>query len=115
MLNTLVVNSIQLYDRIILKNKRYTINTMTVDLITKETTFELLSDFRQFSDANVGLRNTNIESLVIDNTEQEIEMQVFLNQSDLWRSKLATGFLAGTYTSGGNQYKDGLLIVSVLP
>jgi hypothetical protein len=113
MLNTLIVNSIQLYDRIILKNKRYTINTMTVDLTTKETTFELLSDFRQFTDANVGLRNTNIESLVINNTAQEIEVQVFLNQSDLWRSKVAAGFLAGTYTSGGNVYKDGLLTVSI--
>jgi hypothetical protein len=113
MLNTLVVNSIQLYDRIILKNKRYTINTMTVDLITKETTFELLSDFRQFSDANLGLRNTNIEQLVINNTEQDIEVQVFLNQSDLWRSKVAAGFLLGTYTSGGNVYKDGLLNVAV--
>jgi hypothetical protein len=113
MLNTLIVNSIQLYDRIILKNKRYTINTMTVDLTTKETTFELLSDFRQFTDANVGLRNTNIQNLVIDNTAQEIEVQVFLNQSDLWRSKVAAGFLAGTYTSGGNVYKDGLLTVSI--
>ena len=113
MLNTLIVNSIQLYDRIIYKNKRYTINTMTVDLTTKETTFELLSDFRQFTDSNLGLRNTNLQSLVINNTEQEVQVQVFLNQSDLWRSKLATGFLAGTYSSGGNQYKDGLLTVSV--
>ena len=113
MLNTLILNSIQLYDRIILKNKRYTINTMTVDLTTKETTFELLSDFRQFTDANVGLRNTNIESLVINNTAQEIEIQVYLNDSDLWRSKAAVGYLFGTYTSGGNVYKDGLLNVSV--
>ena len=113
MLNTLIVNSIQLYDRIVLKNKRYTINTMTVDLTTKETTFELLSDFRQFSDANLGLRNTNITQLVIDNTAQDIEVQVFLNDNDLWRSKVAAGFLAGTYTSGGNVYKDGLLTVSV--
>lgn len=113
MLNTLIVNTIQLYDRIIYKNKRYTINTMTVDLTTKETTFELLSDFRQFTDSNLGLRNTNIQALVLDNTAQAIELQVFLNQSDLWRSKVAVGFLFGTYTSGGNQYKDGLLNVSV--
>jgi hypothetical protein len=86
---------------------------MTVDLTTKETTFELLSDFRQFTDSNLGLRNTNLQSLVINNTAQEVQVQVFLNQSDLWRSKLATGFLAGTYTSGGNQYKDGLLEIAV--
>jgi hypothetical protein len=88
MLNTLIVNTIQLYDRIIYKNKRYTINTMTVDLTTKETTFELLSDFRQFTDANVGLRNTNIESLVINNTAQEIQVQVFLNDSDFFKLKM---------------------------
>jgi hypothetical protein len=86
---------------------------MTVDLTTKETTFELLSDFRQFTDANLGLRNTNITQLVIDNTAQDIEMQVFLNQFDLWRSKAAAGFLLGTYTSGGNVYKDGLLNISI--
>jgi hypothetical protein len=112
MLNTLTVNNIQLYDRIIYKNKRYTINTMTVDLITKETTFELLSDFRQFTDANLGLRNTNVSQLIIDNTEQDIEIQVFLNQSDLWRSKIAVGFLNGTYFKA-NTYKDGLLNISI--
>jgi hypothetical protein len=31
----------------------------------------------------------------------------------LWRSKAAVGYLFGTYTSGGNVYKDGLLNVSV--
>jgi hypothetical protein len=113
MLNTLIVNSIQLYDRIIYKNKRYTINTMTVDLTTKETTFELLSDFRQFTDLALGLRNSNIQTLILDNTAQEIQVQIYLNDNDLWRSKLAAGFLAGTYTSGGNVYKDGLLNVAV--
>ena len=112
MLNTLIVNSIQLYDRIILKNKRYTINTMTVDLTTKETTFELLSDFRQFTDANVGLRNTNIESLVINNTAQEIEVQVFLNDDDFWNAKASFGFLAGSYFQD-DTFQDGLLNVSV--
>jgi hypothetical protein len=112
MLNTLLVNSIQLYDRIIYKNKRYTINTMTVDLTTKETTFELLSDFRQFTDSNVGLRNTNIENLVINNTAQEIQLQVFLNDSDFWNAKASFGFLAGSYFQD-DTFKDGLLEVSV--
>jgi hypothetical protein len=112
MLNTLIVNSIQLFDRIILKNKRYTINTMTVDLTTKETTFELLSDFRQFTDANVGLRNTNIPRLIIDNTAQDIEVQVFLNDSDFWNAKASFGFLAGSYFQD-DTFEDGLLDVSV--
>lgn len=112
MLNTLIVNSIQLYDRIIYKNKRYTINTMTVDLTTKETTFELLSDFRQFTDSNLGLRNTNIQSLVINNTAQEVQVQVFLNDSDFWNAKASFGFLAGSYFQD-DTFKDGLLEVSV--
>jgi hypothetical protein len=86
---------------------------MTVDLTTKETTFELLSDFRQFTDLSLGLRNSNIQRLILDNTAQEIQVQIYLNDNDLWRSKVATGFLVGTYTSGGNVYKDGLLTVSV--
>jgi hypothetical protein len=112
MLNTLIVNTIQLYDRIIYKNKRYTINTMTVDLTTKETTFELLSDFRQFSDSNLGLRNTNIDNLTLNNTAQEVQVQVFLNDSQFWNAKASFGFLAGSYFQD-DTFQDGLLIVSV--
>ena len=46
-------------------------------------------------------------------SQQNCPLHLFLNQSDLWRSKVAVGFLAGTYTSGGNVYKDGLLNVSI--
>jgi hypothetical protein len=113
MLNTLIVNTIQLYDRIIYKNKRYTINTMTVDLTTKETTFELLSDFRQFSDSNLGLRNTNIDNLTINNTAQDIEVQVFLNDNDYWQAKNSFGFLAGSYYRD-DTFEDAILDVSVL-
>lgn len=113
MLNTNILNSIKLNDRIILKNKRYTINTMTVDLITKETTFELLSDFRQFSDVNLGLRNTNITQLVIDNTAQDIQVQVFLNDNDYWQAKNSFGFLAGSYYRD-DTFQDAILDVSVL-
>jgi hypothetical protein len=111
-LNTFILNNLQLYDRIIYQNKRYTINTMTVDLITKETTFELLSDFRQFTDLNLGLRNSNITNLVLNNTEQEVELQIFLNDSDYWQAKTATGFLTGAYFKD-KTYKDGILDVSV--
>ena len=112
MLNTIILNNIQLYDRIIYQNKRYTINTMTVDLTTKETTFELLSDFRQFTDLNLGLRNSNISFLQLDNTEQEVELQIFLNDSDYWQAKTATGFLTGAYFKD-KTYLDGILNVSV--
>jgi hypothetical protein len=112
-LTTYWATYLQLNDRVILNNKRYTINTTTINPQTKETTFELLSDFRELPTANTSLRNSNIQSIALNNTAQELELQIYLNDSDLWRSKVATGFLVGTYTSGGNVYKDGLLIVSV--
>jgi hypothetical protein len=112
-LTTYWATYLQLNDRVILNNKRYTINTTTINTQTKETTFELLSDFRELPTANTSLRNSNIQSIALNNTAQELELQIYLNDSDLWRSKVATGFLVGTYTSGGNVYKDGLLIVSV--
>jgi hypothetical protein len=71
-----------------------------------------LSDFRQFTDANVGLRNTNIPRLIIDNTAQDIEVQVFLNDSDFWNAKASFGFLAGSYFQD-DTFEDGLLDVSV--
>lgn len=112
-LTTYWATYLQLNDRVILNNKRYTINTTTINTQTKETTFELLSDFRELPTANTSLRNSNIQSIALNNTAQELELQIYLNDNDLWRSKVATGFLVGTYTSGGNVYKDGLLIVSV--
>ena len=112
-LNTFLVNNLNLYDRIIFKNKRYTINTMTVDLITKETTFELLSDFRQIVVPQTPLRNSNIIAIVLDNTAQDLELQIFLNDKDLWRAKNATGYLVGSYSFRTNFYKDGILNVSV--
>lgn len=112
-LTTYWATYLQLNDRVILNNKRYTINTTTINTQTKETTFELLSDFRQLPTANTSLRNSNIQSIALDNTAQELELQIYLNDSDLWRSKNAIGYLNGQYPITGNIYKDDLLIISV--
>jgi hypothetical protein len=114
MLPTSLICSIRLKDKLIISNKRYIINTMTPELTSGETSFELILDNSAATDeGSQVLRLTNIQTMLLDNTAQEIELQIFLQNFDLWRSKLATGFLAGTYTSGGNQYKDGLLEVAV--
>ena len=110
-----IVSFLQLKDKIILSNKRYIINTMTIDLTSKETNFELISDSsppQTLEDTQI-LRLSNVRTLNLDNTAQEIELQIFLKDNDLWRSKVAAGFLFGTYTSGGNVYEDGLLTVNV--
>jgi hypothetical protein len=114
MLPTSLICSIRLKDKLIISNKRYIINTMTPELTSGETSFELILDnSAATNEGSQVLRLTNIQTMLLDNTAQEIELQIFLQNFDLWRSKLATGFLVGTYSSGGNQYKDGLLNVAV--
>jgi len=40
------MTTLRLKDRIIIRDKRYIINSMNIDLTTGETTLELLTDFR---------------------------------------------------------------------
>lgn len=106
---------IKLKDKIIIQNKRYIINTMTPELTSGETSFELILDSNYINDVagEQVLRLSNISTLNVDNTAQTIELQVFLKDNDLWRGKNATGFLVGSYTFGTNFYEDGLLNVSI--
>jgi hypothetical protein len=114
MLPTSLICSIRLKDKLIISNKRYIINTMTPELTTGETSFELILDNSEAQQENGVLgRLSNIQTMTLDNTAQEIELQIFLKDFDVWRSKVAAGYLFGTYSSGGNQYKDGLLNVAV--
>jgi hypothetical protein len=111
-MTTPLLNRLKLNDRVIVSNKRYVINKMTTSLSTKECNIELLNDFRSVVNDDIVNRNTNIQNLVVDNTEQDIELQVYLRDKDLWRSKVAIGFLAGTYLKS-NTYTDGILNISV--
>lgn len=114
MLPTSLICSMKLKDKIIVSNKRYIINTMTPELTSGETSFELILDNSEAEQQGSEiLRLTNINTMTLDNTAQAIELQIFLKDFDLWRSKVAVGYLFGTYTSGGNVYKDGLLNVAV--
>jgi hypothetical protein len=114
MLPTSLICSIKLKDKMIVSNKRYIINTMTPELTSGETSFELILDNSEAQQAGSEiLRLSNIQTMTLDNTAQSIELQIFLKDFDLWRSKVAVGYLFGTYTSGGNVYKDGLLNIAV--
>lgn len=112
-LPTSLLCSIRLKDKMIVSNKRYIINTMTPELTSGETQFELILDNAPADEDTTILRLSNINSLFVDNTAQVIEIQVYLKDNDLWRSKTAVGFLSGAYPLTGNQYKDGLLTVSI--
>lgn len=114
-LPTSVLCFIKLRDKIILQNKRFLINTMAPEINSGKTDFELILDNNQITTDNTPtvLRMSNISTLNVDNTAQTIELQFYLKDNDLWRSKIAVGFLLGTYTSGGNKYSDGLMTVSI--
>lgn len=115
MLPTSLICSIRLKDKMIVSNKRYIINTMTPELTTGETSFELILDNSPTltGEQSEILRLSNLNTLDLDNTAQVIEVQVFIKEFDLWRAKVAAGFLVGSYSSGTNFYEDGLLTVSV--
>ena len=110
---TSLLTKLKLNDRVIVQNKRFVINKMNINLSTKECNIELLNDFRNILNGNAVDRNTNLQSLIIDNTAQDIQLQVYLNRNDLWRGKIATGFLTSTYPVGTNYYEDGILNISV--
>jgi len=112
-LNSYLANNLKLNDRVVLKNKRYSINTMTIDAETKETNFELLSDFRLLTDEVLEFRTSNIQAAVLDNTAQVLQLQIYLNNKDAWQGKNNGTFLSGTYPISPINYKDGLLSVSV--
>jgi len=115
MLPTSLLCSIRLKDKMIVSNKRYIINTMTPELTSGETQFELILDNSPTlteAESEI-LRLSNLNTLEVDNAAQTIEVQVFIKDFDLWRAKNATGFLVGSYAFGTNFYKDGLLSVSI--
>ena len=76
--NPVELINIKLNDRIIIRDKRYTINKMTTDLTSGETTMELLTDYR-VGEVPIGNRYS-LESLYqVDNTAQTIEAMLLLS------------------------------------
>ena len=113
-LPTSLLCKIKLRDKLIVQNKRYIINTMTPELTSGETSFELILDNSTATqEGSEILRLSNIQTMTLDNTAQSIELQIFLKDNDLWRAKNATGYLVGSYSYGTNIYKDGLLSIAV--
>jgi hypothetical protein len=70
--------NIKLNDQIFIRDKRYTINTMTMDLTTGETDFELLTNLRPMDSASsIGAR-ASAPFFFLDKEAQTVQMQLFL-------------------------------------
>jgi hypothetical protein len=78
--NPVELIDIKLNDRIIIRDKKYTINKMTTDLTSGETTLELLTDYRS-GEVPIGNRFSFEPFYEVDNTEQSIEVLLLRNVS----------------------------------
>lgn len=78
--NPVELIDIKLNDRIIIRDKKYTINKMTTDLTSGETTMELLTDYRS-GEVSIGNRFSFEPFYEVDNTEQSIEVLLLKNVS----------------------------------
>ena len=103
---------IALNDRLVIRNKRYLINSFTTDLTTGETDFELLTDYRGVNAAStVGYRFADMETVQTDKAALIFDQEIYLNDYDSFSIKAPTSFLSYTHTS--NNKTDVLLTVTV--
>jgi hypothetical protein len=79
--NPVELVNIKLNDRIIIRDKRYTINKMTSDLTTGEVTFELLTDYR-VGEVPIGNRYSFEDFYQVDNTAQNFEVMLLMADYD---------------------------------
>jgi hypothetical protein len=105
------LTNLKLNNRIIIRDNRYIINSFTTDLTTGETSFELINDYRTLGYDSVGYRYASVELLNLDNTEQEIQIDVY---KGLFKGISITSEPTGFATwSGITTEEDFSLIVSI--
>lgn len=103
---------IALNDRLVIRNKRYIINSFTTDLTTGETDLELLTDYRGVNAAStVGYRYSSMDTIQTDKEALVFDLEIYLNDYEAFSIKAPTSFLSYTHTS--NNKTDVLLTVTV--
>jgi hypothetical protein len=71
------LSRLQLNDRIVIRDKRYTINKFTTDLTTGETTLELLTDYR-VGNVPIGNRYASEDLYIVSAEAQELDIMVLM-------------------------------------
>ena len=105
------LTNLKLNDRIVIRDNRYIINSFTTDLTTGETNFELINDYRVLGFDSVGYRYSNIELLNIDNTAQEVQIDLFKGLFKQFQIKSLSGWLSSPTV--GIKYEDTSMIVTI--
>jgi hypothetical protein len=103
---------IALNDRLVIRNKRYIINSFTSDLTTGETDLELLTDYRGVNAAStVGYRYSSMDTIQTDKEALTFDLVIYLNDYDSFNVKSSVDFLV--YTDSSNNKNDITLTVTV--
>jgi hypothetical protein len=103
---------IALNDRLVIRNKRYLINSFTTDLTTGETDLELLTDYRGVDAASsVGYRFSSMNNIQTDKEELIFDLELYLNDYDSYDVKGSIDFLS--YTASTNNKADLNLTITV--
>lgn len=110
-LEPLDLTSLKLNNRIIIRDNRYIINSFTTDLTNGEATFDLINDYRALGYNSVGYRFANIEMLNVDNTAQEVQVDVYMGVFSNAVVATDTGF--ASWTGSGLQTTDFSVNVSI--
>ena len=105
------LTELKLNNRIIIRDNRYIINSFTSDLTTGETSFELINDYRTLGFDSVGYRYSNIELLNVDNTAQEVQIDLFKGMFKQFQIKALSGWLSSPTV--GIKYEDTSMIVTI--
>jgi hypothetical protein len=118
LLNSSVTNGsgralgIALNDRLVIRNKRYIINNMTIDLTTGEANLELITDYRGVNAASsVGYKYASYDTVQVDKTAQVVDEVIYLNDYDSFSLKGAENFLV--YTPTLDNVNDITLTVTI--
>jgi hypothetical protein len=110
-LEPLNLTKLKLNDRIVIRDNRYIINSFTTDLTNGETSFELINDYRTLGYNSVGYKYASVELLKVDNSEQEIQIDLYLGMFEQYDIAVPTGWLSLTTT--GVQYEDVSTILTI--
>jgi hypothetical protein len=103
---------IALNDRLVIRNKRYIINSFTTDLTTGETDLELLTDYRGVNAAStVGYKYSSMDIIQTDKEALTFDLVIYLNDYDSFNVKSSVDFLV--YTDSSNNKNDITLTVTV--
>jgi hypothetical protein len=110
----IILSTLKLNDRVIVRNKRYIINQFTADITSGETDLELINDYRNADAAlTVGYRFSSSDVIMVDNTAKDVEYVIYLNEYDSFNILPDTGTVFVRWSDSTDNIQDANLLVTI--